>query len=54
MDYEAMWNELKTSYEKDLENYKNGIMQSVGESIEGMIKTRNSLKRMERIEEKYR
>ena len=53
MNYEAMWNELKAKVESDLAYHESGIMQSVGESVHGMMKCREFLNYIEKIEEQH-
>ena len=53
MNYETMWNELKAKIESDLRYHQSGIMQSIGEAIEGEIKCKEMLNYMKKIEEQY-
>ena len=53
MNYEAMWNELKTKIENDLKYHQSGIMQSIGESVHGETKCKEVLNYIKKIEERY-
>lgn len=53
MNYEAMWNKLKTKIESDLAYHASGIMQSVYESVHGMAKCEEFLKYIKEIEQEY-
>lgn len=53
MDYKTMWEELKKEINADLEYHKSGDMQSINESVQGEIKCREFIEKMEKIEEKY-
>lgn len=53
MDYESMWNELKTKIEEELMYHLNGIMQSIGESLYGASTCKEVLSYMKEIEERY-
>lgn len=53
MNYKAMWEELKSKIEADLEYYADGRMCSMMESISGMRDCETMLKSMAAIEEKY-
>lgn len=53
MNYEAMWNELKAKIESDLKYHRSGIMQSIGESINGEAKCKEVLNYMKQIEEQH-
>lgn len=53
IDYKSMWLELKEQTNKDLECHKSGVMQSVSESIQGEIKCKEFIAKMEKIEEEY-
>ena len=54
MNYEAMWNELKTKIESDLKYHQSGIMQSIGESINGELKCREVLNYIKEIEGQHK
>lgn len=54
MNYEAMWNELKSKIENSLKYYQSGMMQSVSESVHGESNCTTMLECMAEIEEKYR
>lgn len=54
MDYESMWNELKTKIEEDLKYHQSGIMQSIGESVHGASKCEEVLNYIKKIEERYK
>ena len=53
MNYEVMWNELKTKIENDLKYHQSGIMQSIGESVHGAAKCEEVLNYIKKIEERY-
>ena len=53
MNYEAMWNELKAKIESDLSYHKSGIMQSIGEAVNGERKCNEILNYIKEIEERH-
>lgn len=52
MDYEAMWNYLKTYIEQDRDYYHSGIMCSIGEAVHGEHVCNEILSVMNTIEER--
>lgn len=53
LKYKNMWNELKTSINSKLEYHESGEMQSISESIQGVVNCTEILKNITSIEEKY-
>ena len=53
MDYKAMWEELKTKIEAELEYYKDGRMCSMMEMVQGLSNCEAILKDMKVLEEKH-
>lgn len=53
MDYKAMWEELKTKVESDLEYYDDGLFCSWGQSVHGKQNCKDILDRMSALEAKY-
>ena len=53
MDYKAMWEELKSKIEADLEYYTDGRMCSMAESVNGTHDCEMMLKSMKALEDKY-
>lgn len=54
MNYQEMWERLKSLVEDDLKWHQSGIAQSVGESIHGEQKCREILRDMRTLEEEYK
>ena len=54
MNYEAMWNALRTKIANDLLYHKDGPTQSVAESIYGEFKCIEILNYMKEIEKQYK